>query len=67
MKEALKVLREQAGLSQAEVAAALNIQQSTVSMWETGENRPRAGLLPKLSELYRCTIDDLYGRQTNND
>ena len=64
MKDSLKVLREQAGLSQAAVAAALNIQQSTVSMWETGENQPRAALLPKLSELYGCTIDELFGEKT---
>ena len=64
MKEALKALRLRAGLSQDEVAAALHIQQTTVSMWESGINMPRAALLPALAELYGCTIDDLYGSET---
>lgn len=61
MKETLKALRERVGLSQTEVAKALGVQQTTVSMWETGDNMPRAALLPQLAELYQCTINDLYG------
>lgn len=62
MKDALKELRRKSGLSQADVACVLGIQQPTVSMWETGENMPRASILPKLAELYRCNINDLYGK-----
>lgn len=62
MKEALRKLRANAGLSQMNVACALNVQQSTVAMWETGENKPRADMLPRLARLYDCTIDDLYGQ-----
>ena len=63
MREALKELRKRAGLNQADVAAALDIQQSTVAMWESGENKPRADKLPEIAKLYNCTIDDLYGRK----
>lgn len=65
MKDALKELRKQAGLSQADVAYALDVLQSTVSMWETGDNMPRAAMLPKLAELYHCSINDLYGKEEN--
>ena len=63
MREALKALRQRAGLSQGEVALALGVQQSTVAMWETGANMPRAVLLPKLADLYHCTVDELYGKE----
>lgn len=56
-----KVLREKANLTQAQVAEALSIGQSTVSMWENGENLPRADKLPQLARLLGCTVDDLLG------
>lgn len=56
-----KVLREKANLTQAQVAEALSIGQSTVSMWESGENLPRADKLPQLAKLLCCTVDDLLG------
>lgn len=64
MKDALKELRKRAGLSQADVAAELQIRQTTVCMWEAGVNMPRAALLPKLAELYHCSINDLYDEET---
>lgn len=63
MKDSLKELRKRSGLSQADVADALGVLQTTVSMWETGENMPRAAMLPKLAELYHCSIGDLYGKE----
>ena len=56
-----KVLRKKANLTQAQIAEALNIGQSTVSMWESGENLPRADKLPQLARLLGCTVDDLLG------
>lgn len=56
-----KVLRKKANLTQAQIAEALNIGQSTVSMWESGENLPRADKLPQLARLLNCTVDDLLG------
>ena len=63
MKDALKELRKRSGLSQADVACALGVLQSTVSMWETGDNAPRAAMLPKLAELYHCNINDLFDEE----
>ena len=56
-----KVLRKKANLTQAQIAEALNIGQSTVSMWESGENLPRADKLPHLARLLNCTVDELLG------
>lgn len=51
--------REKAGLTQKEVAEKLHIDQSAVSLWETGKTSPRVTMLVKLSELYCCSVDDL--------
>lgn len=59
MKTIFKEKREMAKLKQREVAEKLNISQSTISMWETGESLPRAELLPKIATLYDCTVDEL--------
>lgn len=59
----IKKMREQAKLTQNEVAISLRIQQSTVAMWETGESMPRAGLLPKLAKVLNCSIDDLFDKE----
>lgn len=52
-------LREKAGLTQKQAAAALGVDQSAISFWETGANNPRAALLPKIATLYGCTVDEL--------
>lgn len=51
--------RENAGLTQTEVAEKMSVDQSAVSHWETGRTRPRAGQLVKLAVLYCCSVDDL--------
>lgn len=55
-----KRLREQANLTQQNIADTLNIRQSTVAMWESGEQFPRADKLPELAKILNCTIDDLF-------
>lgn len=54
-----KTARERSGLAQRDLATALGIDQSTVSLWETGKTRPRAKLLPELAHLLNCTVDEL--------
>lgn len=56
--------RENAGLSQRDVARQLGVDQSTVCSWEVGRQHPRASMLVKLADLYCCTIDELMGRST---
>lgn len=59
--------RENAGLSQHEVARRLGINQATVSYWETGKTTPRGALLVKVADLYCCSIDELMGRSAGQD
>lgn len=51
--------RERVGLSQAEVAKRVEVDQSTVCLWETNKTRPRVTTLLKLARLYDCTLDEL--------
>lgn len=48
------------GLTQGELSKKLNVSQSTVAMWETGINKPRADKLPELAKIFGCSIDDLF-------
>lgn len=59
--------RKRAGLLQREVADALDVSMGTVAMWDTGRNLPRAALLPKLAELYHCTIEELLSDDAGKD
>lgn len=59
----LKNLRIKSKLLQSQVAKALGISQSTVSMWENGNSFPATKLLPRLAELYKCNISDLFAQK----
>lgn len=55
----VKSAREKRGMTQQEIAVALDVDQSTVSLWECGKTNPRAKLLPKLAQILGCTVDEL--------
>lgn len=52
--------RKRVNLSQSDVARSLGVDQSTVSLWETGNTMPRSSLLPRIANLYKCDIDELF-------
>lgn len=45
-------LRTSRGLTQRDVAKALDCSERLVSRWETGEGRPSDGYILKLADLY---------------
>lgn len=55
----LKKYRQEKGIKQSELAERLNVAQSTVSMWETGERNPDIVTLKRLAGILGCGIDDL--------
>lgn len=59
----IRELREAAGLTKADIARAMDVDQAAVFRWETGGAFPRADRLPRLAELLHCSIDELYGRE----
>lgn len=60
--EKLKTLRKEKGLSQAELAKAINLGRSCISMLEIGKNEPTIGNLYLIADFFECTIDYLVGR-----
>ena len=61
----IKELRINAGLSQADLANALNIHQTAVSQWETGRTHPDIPVLIAMANYFEVSLDYLAGR-TNN-
>lgn len=59
----IKQRREALGLSQADLAAKLDVVRSTIAMWETGHNVPPTRLLPALAQALECSIDYLLNSQ----
>lgn len=55
----IKEQREKIGLTQKQLAEMLGIRQSTVAMWETEINKPRADKLLELAKILGCTVDEL--------
>ena len=64
MKETLTFYRKRQGLSQIDLADALEVSRQTVSKWETGAALPSAENLLALSKLYGVTVDALLNGET---
>ena len=58
----LKELREVRKLSQAKLADALGVRQSTVAMWENGKNKPEFDTLTRIADFFNVSVDDLVGK-----
>lgn len=46
-------------LTQAELAAKLEIAPSTVGMWENSERKPDIVMLKRIAVIFGCTTDEL--------
>lgn len=57
--EKLTQARKVAGLTQADVAARLNVSRQAVSRWESRQSKPSTEKLLALGELYGVSIDQL--------
>lgn len=55
----LAALRQAAGLSQAEVAAAIGVPQQNVAYWEVSSKPPRSDVLPALAKLLGVKVEVL--------
>ena len=59
LKDKLVSLRKGKGLSQLELAEALNVSRQAVSRWEVGTSVPTMEKLIALSKLYDIPLDEL--------
>lgn len=61
--ERLRTLRQEKGVSQAELAAAIGLGPSAISNYEQpGKRYPPLKTLKKLAEYFGCSVDYLIGR-----
>ena len=61
LKDNLKTLRKNKGLSQEELSIKLNVVRQTISKWETGLSVPDAEMLIKISELFETPVSEILG------
>ncbi len=61
----LKLQRNEAGLSQEELAKQLGVSRQTISNWETNRTYPDIGSVLKLSDLYGMSLDELLKEDSN--
>ncbi len=55
----LRQLREEAGITQLDVAFALKVTPQTVYNWERGTREPKGRHLQQLARLFKVSADDV--------
>ena len=61
LKENIKTIRKEKGLSQEELAIKLNVVRQTISKWEQGLSVPDSEMLVSLSEVLETPVSTLLG------
>ncbi len=61
----LKEIRKSKGISQLKLAMDLNMNQNTISRYETGEREPGLAELKKIADYFNISIDYLLERTDN--
>ena len=60
MRNKLKQLREQFGFTQDQLAALVDVSRQTIISLERERYDPSIQLAFKLSEIFDCTIEDIF-------
>ena len=55
----IKILRNEARLTQAELAEMLGTTQQTIARWESGKSEPNITALKDLAMIFGCSVGDL--------
>jgi len=66
LKITLAAARVNAGLTQEQVAKALNVGKQTVVSWEKGKTEPKVSQSRQLSELYNIPLDYIFLHEKSN-
>lgn len=59
MGEKLRAARQAAGMTQAQLAAAIGCKQKDVSRWEAGQIEPGVLIVKKMAQALGCSMDEL--------
>jgi transcriptional regulator with XRE-family HTH domain len=61
LADRIRVLREQAGLTQSEIASRLHISRGSVSSWEMGYSSPQTAFVVQLAKIFNVSTDCILG------
>ena len=61
ISDKIKQLREQAGLSQSQLAKKLDVTRSSVNAWEMGLSTPTTQYIVALTKLFHVSADYILG------
>lgn len=61
LKDNLKTLRKNKGLSQEELSVKLNVVRQTISKWESGLSVPDAEMLISISKVFEVPVSEILG------
>lgn len=67
LKENLKILRRQKGMSQRILAQQLNVVRQTISKWEKGLSVPDADMLMRIADLFDVSVSELLGSKIEKE
>ena len=67
LKENIKMIRKQKGLSQEELAVKLNVVRQTISKWEQGLSVPDSELLVSLADALNTPVSVLLGENITEE
>ena len=67
LKDNIKILRKQKGLSQEELSIKLNVVRQTISKWEQGLSVPDAEMLLSISEVFDTPVSTLLGETISEE
>lgn len=57
----IRKLRKRKGITQGQLADAVNVTAQAVSKWETCSGFPDISLLPVIAEYFGVSLDTLFG------
>ena len=63
----LKELRKEKGITQEQLAEALNVSNRTVSRWETGSNMPDISILVDIADYYDISIPEIINGERKSE
>ena len=59
----IRELREEAQMTQKQLAEKISNMQRNVSNWEQGVSEPDLQTVEKLADVFGVTLDELFGRE----
>lgn len=60
MKTLAELRKSRCDMSQSELASALQVGQSTVAMWETGDRVPTLTMAKRIAEFFGVRLDEIF-------